>query len=84
MRIRTIDHRQVRHLSFGAGIHHCLGARLARAEAVAAVTHLLERYPTISLAVPAESLRWRRSIFFRRLETLPVRLSRETGPIAAT
>ncbi|WP_327145241.1 cytochrome P450 [Nocardia sp. NBC_01327] len=71
--------RQVRHISFGTGIHHCLGARLARTEALAAITNLLEHYPTISLAVPAESLRWRRSIFFRRLEALPVHVSREAG-----
>ncbi|MBF6331456.1 cytochrome P450 [Nocardia transvalensis] len=70
--------RSVQHMSFGAGIHHCLGARLARVEATAAITRLVERYPHISLAIPAESLRWRRSIFFRRLESLPVILSRGT------
>lgn len=75
--------RHVRHLSFGTGIHHCLGAKLARAEAIAAVTHLLERYPTISLAVPTESLRWRRSIFFRRLEALPVHLTHDASEMAA-
>ncbi|GAB0104303.1 hypothetical protein JMUB6875_32770 [Nocardia sp. JMUB6875] len=63
-----------RHLSFGAGIHYCLGARLARTEVTAAVSHLINRYPTMSLATPPHTLRWRRSIVFRRLESLPVHL----------
>ncbi|MFF0494367.1 cytochrome P450 [Nocardia sp. NPDC004068] len=67
--------RPARHMSFGAGIHHCLGARLARAEAVTALRCLLNRYQHLSLAAPIETLRWRRSIFFRRLESLPVHLS---------
>lgn len=70
------------HMSFGVGIHHCLGARLARVEAMTAVTGILDRYPHIRLAVPSDSLRWRRSIFFRRLESLPVSLTREPVRIA--
>ncbi|WP_194820174.1 cytochrome P450 [Nocardia sp. XZ_19_385] len=69
--------RPTRHLSFGTGIHHCLGARLARAETTAAITYLLHRYPNITLAVPPTALRWRRSVFFRRLESLPVHLNSE-------
>ncbi|MEC3919294.1 cytochrome P450 [Nocardia sp. CDC160] len=67
--------RQARHLSFGTGIHHCLGARLARIEATTAITILLERYPGIRLAACPETLRWRRSIFFRHLDSLPVYLT---------
>lgn len=63
-----------RHLAFGHGIHYCLGARLARAETRTAITQLLARYPEISLAVPADQLRWRQSVVFRRLEELPVLL----------
>lgn len=66
--------RAAGHMAFGAGIHHCLGARLARTEATIALAQIVERYPNMRLAVPAESLRWRRSIFFRRLESLPVHL----------
>src|ERR1044072_8410718 len=40
------------HLAFGHGIHHCLGARLARLEGVIALTTLHGRFPTMRLAVP--------------------------------
>ena len=40
------------HLAFGHGIHHCLGARLARLEGLIAFTALLGRFPAIRLAVP--------------------------------
>jgi cytochrome P450 len=36
-----------RHLAFGFGVHHCLGAALARMEAEVAWRHLLERFPDI-------------------------------------
>ncbi|WP_405164756.1 cytochrome P450 [Nocardia sp. NBC_01499] len=63
-----------RSLPFGHGIHFCLGAQLARTEARIAITQLLTRYPDIALAADRQSLRWRRSIQFQRLETLPVTL----------
>ncbi|WP_083874060.1 cytochrome P450 [Nocardia paucivorans] len=47
-----------RHLTFGAGIHFCIGAALARAEAVIAVQRFFERYPDARLAgkcVPLQS-----------------------------
>lgn len=63
-----------RHLSFGQGIHYCLGAPLARLEAEIAFNALLRRAPNLRLAVPQESLRWRRSLLLRGLQSLPVRL----------
>jgi cytochrome P450 len=63
----------VQHLSFGHGTHFCLGAALARMEAQVALCALVERHPAITLAVPAEQLRWRAGIV-RGLVGLPVRL----------
>ncbi|MGH3312075.1 MAG: cytochrome P450 family protein [Streptomyces sp.] len=44
------------HLSFGHGVHFCLGAPLARMEALTALPALFERFPGLRLAVPAEEL----------------------------
>jgi cytochrome P450 len=62
------------HLAFGHGIHYCLGAPLARLEAEIAISGLLTRFGSVSLAVPAASLRWRPSTLIHGLESLPVRL----------
>jgi cytochrome P450 len=62
------------HLAFGHGIHYCLGAPLARLEAQIAFGALLDRFGSIRLAVPADSLRWRPSTLIPGLEALPVRL----------
>ncbi|GAA2815771.1 cytochrome P450 [Crossiella cryophila] len=47
------------HLAFGHGAHHCLGAPLARAEMRTAFRALLDRFPNLALAVPAEQIRFR-------------------------
>ncbi|MEV0681372.1 cytochrome P450 [Actinosynnema sp. NPDC050436] len=62
------------HLAFGHGIHHCLGAPLARLEGEIAVNALLDRYD-IALAAEPDTLRWRTSTLMRGLYTLPVSLS---------
>ena len=61
-----------KHLSFGHGIHFCLGAPLARLEAEIAINTLLRRIPDLRLSIPANSLRWRSSMILRGLESLPV------------
>jgi cytochrome P450 len=61
-----------RHVAFGSGIHFCLGAPLARLEAKVALTTLFQRFPNLRLAQPAESLRWRKSLFIRGLKALSV------------
>ena len=62
------------HVAFGHGIHYCLGAPLARLEAEIAFRGLLERFGSITLAVPADELRWRPSTLIHGLESLPMRL----------
>jgi cytochrome P450 len=69
-------------LAFGHGIHYCLGAPLARLEAGIAISGLLARFGSISLAVPAASLRWRPSTLIHGLEALPVRLAPAEGGIS--
>ncbi len=60
------------HLAFGHGIHHCLGAPLARLEAEIAFSLLLSRFPHLRLAGPAPE--WQHNIRFRGLSALPVHL----------
>ena len=67
------------HMGFGAGIHYCLGAPLARLEAEVVFTRLLQRYPALTLANPSPP--WRKLINLRGLEAL--RLRPGAGPVAA-
>ena len=60
------------HLSFGHGVHHCVGAALARLEADIAFTTLLARCPDLQLAVAPDDLAWRTSRVLRGLKSLPV------------
>ena len=65
-----VGRQNVRPMSFGGGIHHCLGAQLTRLEAELVFTALIERLPTLELpekAVPA----WRRTFTLRGLHQLP-------------
>jgi cytochrome P450 len=52
------DRAQNAHLAFGHGIHRCIGAPLARLEAVIAFDRLLTRFPGLHLAVAPEQLSW--------------------------
>jgi cytochrome P450 len=63
------------HLSFGHGVHYCLGAPLARMEARIALPALFERFPDMTLAVPPEQLKPSVGFVFYAHETLPVRLT---------
>jgi cytochrome P450 len=58
------------HVAFGSGIHHCLGAYLARLEGQEAFKALVQRFPSLHLAT--EELAYQPSITFRSLKTLPV------------
>ena len=58
------------HLSFGSGIHHCLGSALARLEGAEAVPALVRRFPAMELAT--DSPAWNGRIVLRGLDSLPV------------
>ena len=60
------------HLGFGHGIHHCLGAPLARMQMRLAFPALLRRFPGLQLAVPFEQTGFRPSHLFYGLHALPV------------
>ena len=62
------------HLSFGTGVHFCLGFQLARAEAAVALERIFARYPGIHLATKPEKIEWRKRLGIRALAQLPVRL----------
>jgi len=68
------------HISFGGGIHHCLGAALARIEGQIAITTFVRRFPDMALA--GEPV-WNGRINLRGMERLPVTLGKggkETFP----
>ncbi|AEW99123.1 cytochrome P450 [Streptantibioticus cattleyicolor] len=62
------------HLAFGHGIHRCIGAELAKMELRAAYPALVRRFPEMTLAVPAEELRFRKYSVVFGMESLPVNL----------
>ncbi|MEU3062623.1 cytochrome P450 family protein [Streptomyces subrutilus] len=62
------------HLAFGHGLHHCLGAPLARAETEIALRVLLERHPALGLAADPAPLVWRTGTLLRGLVRLPLDL----------
>jgi cytochrome P450 len=68
-----LDREDAGHLAFGHGVHHCLGAPLARLETRIALGALLSRFDDLELAVPPESLERTPSLIINRLAVLPVR-----------
>jgi cytochrome P450 len=70
----TLDiHRNARgHLSFGHGIHQCLGQQLARIEMRAGFAGLLRRFPTLRLAIPPAEVKLRTNMRIYGVHELPV------------
>jgi cytochrome P450 len=65
-----ITRPRIKPLSFGGGIHLCLGAQLARIEAEVAISTLLRRLPDLRLD-NAENPQWRPTFVLRGLKSLP-------------
>ena len=61
-----------RHLAFGGGIHYCLGAALARAEAQIAIGTLIRRFPRLELAAEPE---WRDRLTIRGVSRMELSLA---------
>jgi 2-hydroxy-5-methyl-1-naphthoate 7-hydroxylase len=62
------------HLAFGIGVHRCIGAPLARVEALTALPALFDRFPEVRLAVGPEELRQVPSFIAFGWQEVPVRL----------
>ena len=61
------------HVAFGSGIHHCLGATIARVEGQEVFRELSERYPNLQLQT--NDMEYQPSITFRSIKNLPVSLN---------
>jgi cytochrome P450 len=66
----------VNSLTFGAGIHRCIGAALARMEIKVAAREIIKRFDNIELAIPIEELSYLPTLATHTLERLPLRFSR--------
>ncbi|GHI01849.1 cytochrome [Streptomyces cellostaticus] len=62
------------HLAFGIGVHRCIGAPLARMEALTALPALFDRFPGLRLGVGADELRHVPSFIAHGWQEVPVRL----------
>ncbi|MCK1717028.1 cytochrome P450 [Bradyrhizobium sp. 141] len=67
-----LERKPNRHVSFGTGIHFCLGHQLARIEAACALEALFVRWPKLALAVDPAQVHWRRRPGLRAIAKLPV------------
>jgi cytochrome P450 len=70
-RVRVDRDNARQQISFGAGVHHCLGASLARLEGRIAISSLIRRFPDLDLDGAPQ---WNGRINLRGLATLPVRV----------
>jgi cytochrome P450 len=65
-----LDRTRPRPLSFGHGIHHCVGAALARLEAQIAIPAFVQRFPDYRVDEPG--IEWKRSVTLKGPTRLPV------------
>jgi cytochrome P450 len=78
------DREPVRHLSFGWGMHRCVGAELARMELRTSLRMLAERFPDLTMAADISELDFRKLSAVYGVETLPVHLygADEPAPVS--
>lgn len=65
-----VRRQNVKVLSFGGGLHYCLGAQLARVEGEVGITALLTQLPGLEATTLDPT--WKRNVFVRGIESLPV------------
>jgi cytochrome P450 len=71
------------HITFGMGVHHCVGSFLARAELTAAINRWLADFERVELAVPQADVRYDPVFAFHALSDLPIRVTRKVKARAA-
>lgn len=69
-----IERHPNQHMTFGSGIHICLGLKLARAEAAIAFEKLFTRFPNVEVGVPQQELKWNARLGLRSVAAMPLRL----------
>jgi cytochrome P450 len=67
-----LERKPNRHMSFGTGIHFCLGHQLARLETTCALEALFTRWPKLKLAIDSADIEWQKRPGLRALVKLPV------------
>ncbi|MBM2619512.1 cytochrome P450 [Actinoplanes sp. LDG1-06] len=67
------------HLSFGHGIHYCLGSHMSKSLTEIAIRRVYERFPGVRLAVHPSELRYRPGLMVRPLAALPVVLGSQAS-----
>ncbi len=70
--VLDVTRRYSPHLAFGHGVHQCLGQQLARVEMKVGFRALLERFPSLRLAVPPAEVHMRDEMFVYGVHDLPV------------
>jgi len=71
----NIARKRNRHLTFGQGIHFCLGAPLARLESQIAIREMSRRLKDVELAVPEAELKFIDSVVLRGVKSLPIKFA---------
>jgi len=64
------------HVSFGVGIHRCVGASLARMEIKVAAKELIKRVASLKLAIPVEDVKYAPTVATHQIAALPITLTR--------